>query len=310
MILLWGRPTEAPLAATAAALTNAGADFFIFDEALAQHADLRFPAGAVWEGQLRVHGATIALSAVTGAYFRPYGAPTPAGVELSRQAEVQARIHALSASLWAWADISPATILNRPSLMASNGSKPLQAKFLAALGFDVPDTLITNDSAAAKDFAAAHDGAIFKSISAIRSIVRRLAPADEPNLQNLANTPVQFQAHIPGTDIRVHIVGDDIFACEIRSEADDYRYAGRENLSATLTPITLPPAIAQKCHHAATTLGLPLCGIDLRRTPDGNWVAFEVNPSPGFTYFADQTGAPIAAAIASLLMKEVSSYFF
>jgi hypothetical protein len=303
MILLWGRPTEAPLAATAAALMRAGAHVRIFDEALAQHADLRFPADSTTDGELRVHGTTIPLAAVTAAYLRPYGAPSLAGVELSRQEAVERRILTLNASLWAWADITPATVINRPSLMASNGSKPLQAKFLAALGFDVPDTLITNDPIAARNFAAGHDGAIFKSISAIRSIVRRLSPADEPNLQNLAATPVQFQAYIPGTDVRVHIVGDDIFACEIRSAADDYRYAGREGLSSELIPVTLPAAIAQKCHQAAATLGLPFCGIDLRRTPDGRWVAFEVNPSPGFSYFAEQTGAPIADALASLLMK-------
>jgi hypothetical protein len=28
---------------------------------------------------------------------------------------------------------------------------------------------------------------------------------------------------------------------------------------------------------------------------------FEVNPSPGFTYFEDVTGQPIAAAVARLL---------
>ena len=62
MILLWGRPTEAPLAATAAALMRAGAHVRIFDEALAQHADLRFPADSTTDGELRVHGTTIPLA--------------------------------------------------------------------------------------------------------------------------------------------------------------------------------------------------------------------------------------------------------
>ena len=44
-----------------------------------------------------------------------------------------------------------------------------------------------------------------------------------------------------------------------------------------------------------------LAALDLRRTPDGEWYCFEVNPSPGFTYYESNTGQPIAAAIAGLL---------
>ena len=41
--------------------------------------------------------------------------------------------------------------------------------------------------------------------------------------------------------------------------------------------------------------------MDLRSTPDGAWYCFEVNPSPGFTYYQEETGQPIADAIARLL---------
>ena len=52
---------------------------------------------------------------------------------------------------------------------------------------------------------------------------------------------------------------------------------------------------------AARTLGLHFAGIDLRRAPDGRWFCFEVNPSPGFTYYEAHTGQPIADAVASYL---------
>jgi D-alanine-D-alanine ligase-like ATP-grasp enzyme len=50
-------------------------------------------------------------------------------------------------------------------------------------------------------------------------------------------------------------------------------------------------------------MGLLVAGIDLRRTPDGRWSCFEVNPSPGFTYYQDKTGHPIDQAIAELLLS-------
>jgi glutathione synthase/RimK-type ligase-like ATP-grasp enzyme len=65
--------------------------------------------------------------------------------------------------------------------------------------------------------------------------------------------------------------------------------------------IPLPPEVEARCRDLSKRLRLPVAGIDLRRTPDGEWYCFEVNPSPGFTYYESKTGQPIAAAIAGLL---------
>jgi len=46
-----------------------------------------------------------------------------------------------------------------------------------------------------------------------------------------------------------------------------------------------------------------VAGVDLRCTPDGRWYCFEVNPSPGFTYFQQKTDQAIDEAIARLLMS-------
>jgi D-alanine-D-alanine ligase-like ATP-grasp enzyme len=51
----------------------------------------------------------------------------------------------------------------------------------------------------------------------------------------------------------------------------------------------------------AAALHLSVAGIDLRKTPEGEWVCFEVNTSPAFTYYEEATGQPIAHAIAELL---------
>jgi glutathione synthase/RimK-type ligase-like ATP-grasp enzyme len=53
----------------------------------------------------------------------------------------------------------------------------------------------------------------------------------------------------------------------------------------------------------AAGMGLNVAGIDLRCTPGGAWVCFEVNPSPAFVYYEKATGQPIAAAIAALLAR-------
>ena len=61
---------------------------------------------------------------------------------------------------------------------------------------------------------------------AVRSIVREFRPEDESRLGMLAHLPTQFQAFIEGTNIRVHVVGNEVFATEIECDAVDYRYGG------------------------------------------------------------------------------------
>jgi len=48
-------------------------------------------------------------------------------------------------------------------------------------------------------------------------------------------------------------------------------------------------------------LGLVYGAIDLRLTPDGRYVFLEINPAGQFLYVEQQTGQPIAAALAALL---------
>jgi hypothetical protein len=69
----------------------------------------------------------------------------------------------------------------------------------------------------------------------------------------------------------------------------------------------MPVDVASRCVRLARGLGLPLAGVDLRRTPAGEWVCFEVNPSPAFTFYASRTGQKIAAAIAALLLRPAAA---
>jgi len=181
--------------------------------------------------------------------------------------------------------------------------KPYQAVQIRAAGFDVPDTLLTTDPDAAQEFWDRHGSVIYKSISGVRSIVSRLTSEHLSRLDDVRSCPTQFQECIPGQDYRVHVVGDDIFACEVRSDADDYRFAERQGVSAQVHSTALPDDVGERCQRLAAAMHLHLAGVDLRRTPDGRWYCFEVNPSPAFSYYQEHTGQPIDQAIAGLLTR-------
>jgi glutathione synthase/RimK-type ligase-like ATP-grasp enzyme len=196
----------------------------------------------------------------------------------------------------------PCAVVNRLGGALSNNSKPYQALLVRQCGLLTPRTLVTNDPEAAHRFYEDCQGeVIYKSLSGIRSIVRRLAPEQLPRLSLLRHGPAQFQSFIPGENVRVHIVGDQLFATRVYSEAVDYRYARREGHAVEMEPTLLPAPIAEACVQLARQLDLLLAGIDLKETPDGDYYCFEVNPCPGFLYYEQYTSQPISTALADLL---------
>jgi glutathione synthase/RimK-type ligase-like ATP-grasp enzyme len=276
MILLWGLEEDAPMGYVARELRELDARFTLFDQRDSRRIDLR-QVGAM--------------------YARPYSAEQLignahdcAGLRHARRVEQR---------LWTWAELGPATVVNRASAMAPNQSKPFQSLAIRAAGFRVPETLVTTSPAAARAFWRKHRDVIYKSVSGVRSRVSRLHVEHLERLSNVTWCPTQFQVYVPGREHRVHVVGDDVFACEIVSAADDYRYTdGR----VELLPARIPADVAERCVRLAAAQQLLVAGLDLRLTPDGEWYCFEVNPSPGFAYYESASGR-IASAIARLLMR-------
>lgn len=304
MILLWGMWRDSPLAAIHSALARRGATVVWVNQEAALETDIELAIDAEVSGSLQTCGLTIALEQVRAAYLRPYNSrQLPSMIDAGTGSTIWQHTQNLEDILLTWADLSPALVVNPPAAAASNNSKPYQAQLIRAAGFKTPDTLITTDADAVRAFWQQHKEIIYKSVSGARSIVSRFTPQHLARLEHVRWCPTQFQERVPGTDYRVHVVGAEVFACEIRTPADDYRYASREGVDVSIVPCTLPIDCASKCIELSRKLNLHLTGIDLRLTPDGEWYCFEVNPSPGFTYYQEATEQPIDQAIASLLMN-------
>jgi glutathione synthase/RimK-type ligase-like ATP-grasp enzyme len=298
MIALWGLPGDEPLDRVCEELAGCGRSAVLIDQRRVDA--MRIEGGSGWPGSLRTHDAQVALDGVRALYTRVYDARQIPALEDADEAAWR-RVDAVQGALWAWAERAPALVLNRPSAMATNGSKPYQAMLIERHGFKVPETLVTTDVDAAGAFWERHGSIIYKSVSGVRSVVSRLRDDERDRLRHIVWCPTQFQAWIPGTDHRVHVVGDRVFAVQIVCAADDYRYASAQGHALELRPVELDPTIGQAALALAHGLCLPLAGLDLRRTPDGEWFCFEVNPSPCFTYYERLTGQPIARAVADLL---------
>lgn len=305
MILLCGIRSEPPLAMVAAELERIGAAFTWFDQrqALRTRLDVALADGRL-AGRLRTPEADVELASVRAAYVRTMDDRFLPEVEsLAADAPERRRVRALHDRLYAWLAVTPAMVVNRSVAQASNAAKPYQLAIIAQTGFAIPETLVTNDPAQVKAFRDRHRLVVYKSISGERSIVSSLTDLDLERLDRLRLCPVQFQAWVPGPDVRVHVVGNETFAACVRTSAIDYRYPTRSGeLPPEITRFELSGELAQRCVVLARRLGLELAGIDLRLGDhDGEPVCLEVNPSPAFSYYELSANLPIAAAVARRL---------
>jgi glutathione synthase/RimK-type ligase-like ATP-grasp enzyme len=304
MIMLWGLPGDTPITRVQDALTRHGQASFFLDEQATLETTVSLSAADASVGTLRTRRAVLDLADITAVYQRPYGVDRiPALAGHTRDGAAWRHAEAMTDALSCWLETTPALVVNAPSAMASNGSKPYQAQLIAAHGLRVPETLVTTDADAVRDFRDRHDDLVYKSVSGIRSIVSRLGAEKLGRFDLLRWCPTQFQEYVSGDDYRVHVIGEKVFGCRIASQADDYRYATRQGGHAEIAAFDVPAHLAATCRQLASKLDLVVAGVDLRLHPDRGWYCFEVNPSPAFTYFEDATGQEIGEAVARLLME-------
>lgn len=250
-------------------------------------------------GYLRVGEEKIALSSMRSVYWRALmGIKTkdyddPHLTEMATR-EIDSAIGNLVRTLHClW--VNPYTAIEQ------HRYKGYQLRLLYRAGLRVPETLISNDGDEVRRFYKEHHGQVIYKPVRGGAHTARLTEADltDARLHELSESPVQFQEFISGDDIRVYLVGDELFAAEILTDALDFR----RDPNAKINPINLPSAAANDCLTLAKALGLVFSGIDIRRTSTGEYVFLEGNPSPMFSYFENVTKYPISDRLVDLLLS-------
>lgn len=276
------------------ALQDRGADHLFLDQRQVLKQRIRGVHAASPSNATEV----IDLIDMTAAYLRPYDAcRVPAVADALPRSPAVRHAWSVTSAVWDWATTTSALVVNRPRAAATNSSKPFQTSLIEAAGLRTPESLITNDRAALSEFLTTHGTVVYKSTSSVPSTVRLVDANEKDRWDRLATCPTYFQRYLDGDDVRVHVVGDQVFASEVHTDAVDYRRASDATVNIDAT--RLPADVAAGCVHVTAALGLVVSGIDLRHTSDGSWYAFEANPSPAFTFYPE--AEEVAAAIAQLL---------
>jgi glutathione synthase/RimK-type ligase-like ATP-grasp enzyme len=306
VILVCGEPDDKPVAMVLAGLHAGGHPHRVVDLS-------RYPSGytvewmierGVARGWIACADWRLDLADVRGVYARyttslapdSHEAALPSGLRAAASMEAQAGVAVMLEHL-------PCRVVNRHDAGLANTSKPYQSRLIRAAGFSVPESLVTTDVDAAEAFYHARRGqVIVKPLSGYPSIVRYVEPGDLGAWRAALTRPLYLQTYVPGDNIRVHVVGEQVFATLCASDAVDYRYPAAECQPTRLRPRRLPRGIQDACRRLNDASGLLMSGIDLKRTPEGEYYCFEINPAPVFSWYEAQTNQPISSALISLLM--------
>jgi glutathione synthase/RimK-type ligase-like ATP-grasp enzyme len=306
MILVVGIPSETPIQMVRDRLDDAGVAYITLNQRLFARCRIAFEVRrGVVTGSLTLPGGAFPLEDVRGVYTRMMDDRNlPELRDQPPDSVLRKHCRGFHEALTRWMEITPAHVINRCAPMGSNSSKPYQTQLIKDHGFRIPETLMTSDPELVRDFLDTHKRVIFKSASAMRSIVQTLGEADLERIENIRWCPTQFQAFVEGTNVRVHAIGDRVYATAVSTDATDYRYARRQiGQHAELREVDLSADLAGRCVGLASALGLGFAGIDLKITPDDEVYCFEVNPSPAFSYYESNTGQPISEGVAAALMQ-------
>jgi glutathione synthase/RimK-type ligase-like ATP-grasp enzyme len=297
--------------AVASQLTRLGVEHHLLD--LARFPEeiglvLRYGNDGAPTAMLRgVGGVDVDLAGVGAVWYRrpqPFGIPSSLS-RPSHRAFAFNESHEAIAGLWQSLDVF---WMNHPTRDEVAARKAYQLGVARASGLEIPPTLITNDPSEARRFLAerASNRTIYKAFSATQQEWRETRVVRDEEmavLDQVRHAPVIFQEYVPARfDLRVTIVGDQIFAAAIHSQDTQYQVDFRIDMNrAKVEPHDLPTQVATGLRDFMRRLGIVYGAIDMRLTPDGRYVFLEVNPAGQWLFIEGRTGQPISAAVADTL---------
>jgi glutathione synthase/RimK-type ligase-like ATP-grasp enzyme len=287
----------------------------------------RFPASAdlsvacdalgQFRSLLRAGGETIDLDRVTAVCYRRPRPPAPHEEITDPRAREFVTDECRFILNDVWHTLDCRWVPAQPSVIRRAEFKTVQLQLAAALGFELPPTLLTNDPDALLEFHREHNGEIISKLAGnaflssfgeeFTRYTEVVTRREVGYARSVRYCPMLFQAYVPKrVELRVTVAGQRVFAAEIHSQASNHtRHDWRRYdwYQTAYLPHELPREVELRCVQLVERLGLCYGAIDLILTPDGRYVFLEINPNGQYLWIEHKTGLPISAALCDLLMS-------
>src|SRR6266702_756833 len=318
--LILTQPHDPHLPPVAEAIRARGADVLCFNladfpEAVGLNATFESRQGG-WSGSISSEGRCVPLDALASIWWRrpkQYKAPAtyPPGERAFLEEEANHGIIGVLESL----SLQQTLWVSRLHSIRRAELKPLQLAAAQEVGLRTPHTLLTNDPGAARAFYEACQGqVVLKAVSrgAIEEEERRfiytsrVLPEHLASLEGVRATTHLFQEYLPKRlDLRVVVIGRQVFAAEIHSQQSersrlDFRQ-GYEDLTYAIH--TLPGDVAAKALALVRLFQLQFSSMDFLLTPEGAYAFLDLNPNGQFYWLQTRLldRFPVKEAMADLL---------
>jgi len=265
-----------------------------------------------FHGEIASDNHTLDLADIGSIWWQwddPVGFPPELSGAERRFAESEARL-----AIAALMTVGDFFWVNHPARERVAGSKPAQLLVASQLGFDVPNTVVTNDPDKVRHFlASSRKQVVYKGFSQPDNMepgkalfTGVLTEEAVANIDLIKLTPGIFQERVDKDyEVRSTVVGSKIFSARINSQAHadgalDWRRALHD---VEYEPISIPEDIQQKILLFMKRFGLVYGAFDFIVTPDSRYVFLEVNPSGQYMWLECATGLGITSALAHLLIR-------
>jgi len=212
--------------------------------------------------------------------------PAPFTFPISFPPEVQAYAEQETReSLRGFWDIANCLWVNHPENNRRANLKITQLSIASQLGFNIPDTIVTNNPEEAVDFYNNHAGEVIvkalsrgivdKGTSTLGQFTNIVTDQNLLHIHTIQYTPTLLQEYVKkDIEIRATVVGNEVFAAAIHSQEKETARIDwhRDALNLLHEPHILPPKTQQLCLDINHHFGLNFSAIDLIKRPDGEYV--------------------------------------
>ena len=197
--------------------------------------------------------------------------------------------------------------ISNPQATDQACDKVYQLAVARRAGFRIPETLISQSIDEVKNFCERLNGnVIVKPVAGVAGPLLFTQFVGDPTRldpKSYRICPAVYQEYIPGTQhIRLNCFGDQSFAAIIETSDLDWR----PNLNVPIRNWEVPQSLHQQVRTVLDRLGLAMGVIDLKQTPEGEYVWLEVNPQGQFLFLEPLAKIPLSEHFADYLISQVN----
>ncbi len=185
--------------------------------------------------------------------------------------------------------------INRPAASITSENKFAQLKLARLHGIDVPRTLVTAQPDRFRDFLRKEGTVVAKPLCpysweynsgiTLTTFANTIDARTGPELadEDIAQCLTMYQQRIDKiADIRMLIMGEDVFAYKIEQEGEqhlDFRIGFFRESHLKYEPIAVPPALRKMIIDYMAAMRINFASADFALTAEGRFIFLDLNPN-------------------------------